>query len=193
MGHHFLDERRPFELPGAHPHYTPDRPGQVNHISLDLSLDIPQQRYEGRCTIVLNPVREDVRQLTLDAVNLDISAVTVDGVAQAFDSDGEQLHIHLAASPQVDSPIAVAIAYQVVQPQRGLYFISPDEHYLDKPIQVWTQGEDEDSRFWFPCFDYPGQLASSEIRVRIPSELMAVSNGRLVSVESEGDEKISHC
>ncbi|MGF1535138.1 MAG: M1 family aminopeptidase [Elainellaceae cyanobacterium] len=193
MGHHFrLDERRTFELPGARPHYTPDRPGQVIHISLDLSLDIPQQRYEGHCTIVLNPIRDDVKQLTLDAVNLDIGEVTVDGTAQVFDYDGEQLQIHLTHPPQVESPIAVAIAYRVEQPQRGLYFVGPDEHYPDKPIQVWTQGEDEDSRFWFPCFDYPGQLASSEIRVRVPSQLIAVSNGRLVSVESEGDDKIYH-
>lgn len=193
MGHHFrLDERRPFELPGAHPHYTPDRPGQVNHISLDLALDIPQRRYGGCCTILLNPVRDDIRQLTLDAVNLTIREVTVDGVEQAFDYDGEQLQIHLATAPQVNSPIAVAIAYSVEQPQRGLYFVGPSEHYPDKPVQVWTQGEDEDSRYWFPCFDYPGQLASSEIRVRVPEALTAVSNGRLVSVESEGNEKIYH-
>ncbi len=193
MGYHFrLDDRRSFALPGAQPHYTPDRPGQVNHISLDIVLDIPHRRYSGRCTILLKPMRDDVKQLTLDAVNLTINEVTVDGATQPFDYDGEQLQIHLSQAPQIDSPIAVAIAYQVEQPQRGLYFIGPSDHYPDKPVQVWTQGEDEDSRFWFPCFDYPGQLASSEIRVRVPSDLMAVSNGRLVSVESEGDHKIYH-
>jgi len=29
-------KHKSFELPGARPHYTPDRPGQVNHIALDL-------------------------------------------------------------------------------------------------------------------------------------------------------------
>ncbi|MGB3613101.1 MAG: M1 family metallopeptidase, partial [Elainellaceae cyanobacterium] len=199
MGHHYrlADERRPFELPGASPHYTPDRPGQVNHIFLDLLLDIPQRRYEGQCTILLTPIRDDVTQLTLDAVNLGISRVTVDEVEQAFDYDGEQLQITLVQSPQVGTPISVAIAYSVDQPQRGIYFIGPDKHYPSKSVQVWTQGEDEDSRYWFPCFDYPGQLASSEIRVHVPSNLMAISNGRLVSVESaagegDGDHKIYH-
>lgn len=199
MGHYYslVDERRSFELPGASPHYTPDRPGQVNHISLDLSLDIPQRRCKGCCTIVLTPVRDDVKQLTLDAVNLAIDHVTVDDVAQTFDCDGEQLQIYLAQSPERGTPISVAIAYSVDQPQRGIYFVGPDEHYPDKPVQVWTQGEDEDSRYWFPCFDYPGQLASSEVRVRVPSDLMVISNGRLVSVESvsaagEEDDKIYH-
>jgi hypothetical protein len=35
-----------FELPGARPHYNPDRPGQVEHIFLDLALDIPNQEFQ---------------------------------------------------------------------------------------------------------------------------------------------------
>ena len=190
MGHHYRDERRPFELPGATPHYTPDRPGQVKHIALDLTLDIPQQRYDGQCTILLEPVRGGISQFTLDAVNLTIGSVAVDGREQSFDYDGEQLTIHLDTPPEQGKPIPVAIAYSVDQPQRGLYFIGPDQHYPNKPVQVWTQGEDEDSRYWFPGFDYPGQLASSEIRVRVPSHLTAISNGRLVSVETDGEDKV---
>ena len=73
----------------------------------------------------------------------------------------------------------IAIAYRVDKPERGLYFIGPDEHYPNKATQVWTQGEDEDSRYWFPCFDYPGQLAISEIRVRVPKQYLAIANGEI--------------
>jgi len=181
-----------FELPGARPHYNPDRPGQVEHISLDLILDIPQQSFQGTCQIRLNPVRNGIERLTLDAADLDIQAVQVDEAVQSFDYDGEQLHINLAVPTQTGKQVTIAIAYQVEQPQRGLYFICPDKHYPDKPLQVWTQGEDEDSRFWFPCFDYPGQLATSEIRVQVPAQLTAISNGVLISTESKGDSKIYH-
>ena len=183
---------RSFELPGARPHYNPDRPGQVEHIFLDLDFDIPQQSYQGTCTIRLNPVRSGIERLTLDAVNLTIDTVKIADQAQAFDYDGEQLHVQLRTPTIAGTPLTLAIAYHVVQPQRGLYFIAPDKHYPNKPVQVWTQGEDEDSRFWFPCFDYPGQLATSEIRVRIPSGFMAISNGELVSMEADGDRKIYH-
>ena len=71
----------------------------------------------------------------------------------------------------------------------GIYFIQPDEHYPDKPTQVWTQGEDEDSRFWFPCFDYPGQLSTSEIRVTVPKPLKVVSNGELIDTEEDRKNK----
>ncbi|MEB3214316.1 MAG: M1 family aminopeptidase, partial [Leptolyngbyaceae bacterium] len=184
--------RRTFELPGARPHYTPDRPGQVEHIALDLEFDIPNKRYEGTCTIHINPVRDGITRLLLDAVRLDIDAITIEGEPQPFDYDGEQLTIRLTRATVANQSIAVAIAYHVQHPQRGIYFIAPDEHYPDKPTQVWTQGEDEDSRFWFPCFDYPGQLASSEIKVRVPKHFIAISNGELRSVEKEGDTATYH-
>jgi aminopeptidase N len=181
-----------FQLPGSRPHYNPDRPGQVEHIFLNLTLDIPHQSYQGLCKIRLKPIRNGIERLTLDAVNLNIQSIEVDQIPQNFDYDGEQLSIKLDPSTQVDKSIVIAIAYSVEKPQRGIYFIQPDKNYPHKPTQVWTQGEDEDSRFWFPCFDYPGQLSTSEIRVRVPKPLIAISNGELISTEEDGDYKIFH-
>ncbi len=186
------NDRKSFELPGAIPHYNPDRPGQVEHIFLDLALDIPHQSLQGVCTITLNPIRNGIKQLTLDAVNLNIQSVQVDETAQHFDYDSTQLHIYLQNDIQAGKPIKIAIAYSVEKPQRGIYFIAPNQHYPNKPTQVWTQGEDEDSRFWFPCFDYPGQLATSEIRVRVPKPFIAISNGELIGTEDADEEKIYH-
>lgn len=183
---------KPFELPGARPHYNPDRPGQVEHIFLDLSLDIPKQSYQGSCSIRLLPIRNGIDRLTMDAVNLNIESVQVDEVPQNFDYDGEQLSIQLSEATQIGKRLLIAIAYSVAKPQRGIYFIQPDKHYPNKPTQVWTQGEDEDSRFWFPCFDYPGQLSTSEIRVRVPNPLVAISNGELIYTTEDGDYKIYH-
>ncbi|ARV57661.1 aminopeptidase [Nostocales cyanobacterium HT-58-2] len=181
-----------FELPGAKPHYNPDRPGQVEHIFLDLNLDIANRRYHGSCNITLTPIRNGIDRLNLDAVNLNVESVQVDGKAQNFDHDGQKLSIQLDPLTQVGKRIVIAIAYSVDKPQRGIYFIQPDKHYPKKPSQVWTQGEDEDSRFWFPCFDYPGQLSTSEIRIRVPKHLIAISNGQLIATEEQGEDKIYH-
>lgn len=191
----YLDENnghKSFELPGARPHYTPDRPGQLEHIFLDIALDIPNQSYQGTCKIRLMPIRNGIDRLTLDAVNQTIKEVSVAGVPQTFDYDGEKLQVYLAEPMQAGKQITLAIDYAVEKPQRGIYFIGPDKHYPNKPVQVWTQGEDEDSRFWFPCFDYPGQLASSEIRVRVPKQFIAISNGELIATEPSAEEKIYH-
>ncbi|MBF2015750.1 MAG: M1 family metallopeptidase [Rivularia sp. T60_A2020_040] len=181
-----------FVLPGAKPQYNPDRPGQVKHIFLDLNLDIPNQSVRGTCKITLAPIRDGVDRLRLDAVNLNIESVAVAGTPQKFDYDGEYLDIELDSPTQVNRRVEIIIGYSVEKPQRGIYFILPDAHYPDKPTQVWTQGEDEDSRFWFPCFDYPGQLSTSEIRVTVPKPFMAISNGELVSVEDDGANQVYH-
>ena len=194
MSHFYFDaeeDRKSFELPGAKPHYNPDRPGQVNHIFLNLILDVPNQSFKGTCTTTITPVRPGIEQLTMDAVDLDIESVLIDGVSQEFDYDGEQIQIHLQ-QPATTEAIKVEIGYSVDHPQRGLYFIQPTENYPNKPTQVWTQGEDEDSRFWFPCFDYPGQLATSEIRVKVPTGFKAISNGELVNTENVDDGVIYH-
>ncbi|MBD0388888.1 MAG: aminopeptidase, partial [Nostoc sp. C3-bin3] len=108
---------KPFELPGARPHYNPDRPGQVEHIFLDLSLDIPKLCYQGSCSIRLLPIRNGIDRLTLDAVNLNIESVQVDEVPQNFDYDGEQLSIQLSEATQIGKRLLIAIAYSVAKPQ----------------------------------------------------------------------------
>lgn len=185
------EEARSFELPGAKPHYNPDRPGQVEHICLALDLDISRRSLAGICTIHIAPVRAGITSLSLDAVDMTIESVSVASVGQPFEYDGETLEIELL-QPTTTEKIAVAIAYKLEEPQRGIYFIQPDDHYPDKPVQVWTQGEDEDSRFWFPCFDYPGQLATSEIKVIVPKPYRAISNGALIATEDHGDRTLYH-
>ena len=195
MSHIYFDaeesDRKSFELPGARPHYNPDRPGQVDHIFLDLVLNIPEQSFKGTCTTTITPVRSGIDRLTMDAVDLNIESVSIDGISRQFDYDGEQIEIYLQEGTTTKA-IKVEIAYSVDNPQRGLYFISPNEDYPNKPTQVWTQGEDEDSRFWFPCFDYPGQLATSEIRVKVPAGFTAISNGELINTQKVDDGVVYH-
>jgi aminopeptidase N len=185
------EEKKSFELPGAKPHYNPDHYGQVQHIFLDLDLDIPNQSFTGICTITLTPVRKNIPQLSLDAVDLTIESVLIDNVSQSFEYDGEVITINLLP-PTTEEDLKIAIAYSKEKPQRGLYFIAPDEYYPNKPRQVWTQGEDEDSRYWFPCFDYPGQLATSEIKITVPQDYIAISNGELFKTEELEGNKIYH-
>ncbi|MEN9223347.1 MAG: hypothetical protein Q6M04_13020, partial [Thermostichus sp. BF3_bins_97] len=135
---------KPFALPGSQPHYTPDRPGQVQHIRLELDLDLESETVLGLCQIQLQPIRAGIRSLKLDAVRLGIQSVRVNGAEQSFEEEGETLQIQLS-QPTTTAPLTLEIAYRLEKPQRGLYFIKPNPHYPDKPLQVWTQGEDEDS------------------------------------------------
>jgi aminopeptidase N len=86
----------------------------------------------------------------------------------------------------------VSIEYKVVRPPLGLHFIGPDRGYPDKPRQVWTQGEDEFARYWFPCHDAPHDRTTTEMIVRVPRGFTAISNGRLVRKAARGREALFH-
>ncbi|MFN9063205.1 MAG: aminopeptidase, partial [Pseudanabaena sp.] len=139
-------KHKSFHMPGAKPHYNPDRPGQVEHIALDLVLDIPQQAIAGTCKIRLRPVRDGIMEMTLDAVSLRIDNVSITDQIEAkpdpdkskckFDYDGEFLKIYLNQPTQAGVPIEIAIAYAAEQPQRGIYFVQPTEAQPNKPTQV---------------------------------------------------------
>ena len=182
-----------FQLPGSFPHYLPDQQGHLFHVALNLYLDIPNRSLEGSSTLYITPIRANTHQLTLDAVNLIIDCVMIDQIQQPFDYDGKRLYIRLNKPTKSNyHPFELTIAYRAEAPRRGIYFIAPDVNYPHKPTQVWTQGENQDSRFWFPCFDQPGQLVTSEIRVRVPDCFLVISNGELISTESKGNDKIYH-
>lgn len=183
---------RSFELPGAKPHYSPDRPGQVEHIFLDLTIDLERGQCQGVCQIRLTPIRNGLRHLMLDAVQQEIHRVLIQNQPQSFDYDGQCLQIYTTEPLPVGEAIVIEIHYQIDRPSRGLYFIYPTPADPQKPLQAWTQGEDEDSRYWFPCFDYPGQLATSEIRVKVPSGFRAISNGELIECRDVGEQRLYH-
>jgi aminopeptidase N len=85
----------------------------------------------------------------------------------------------------------IRIAYRAT-PARGLYFLEPDEHVQDRPRQVWTQGQDEDSRHWFPCHDKPNVKMTFEIDVQVPRGWFALSNGALVKRDDKPNAKRWH-
>ena len=86
----------------------------------------------------------------------------------------------------------IAIDYKGA-PRRGLYFIAPDDGYPDKPVQAWTQGQDEDSRYWFPCFDAPNEKATSEVTVTVPGDhVRAVERRAGRPTRPSGDKRTLH-
>ena len=180
----------PFALPGATEHYAPDRPALVEHIRIELELDFEQREIRGRCTSRIKAVR-DLNVVTFDAVEIDVRQVKVDSKSAEFYNTGAQLNVSLPAPLSAGDLAEVAIAYRT-RPSRGLYFIGPDKAYPDRPLQAWTQGQDEDARAWFPCLDAPSQKATTEVIATFPSEMTALSNGTIVADRKKGPRRTMH-
>src|SRR5690606_27078286 len=182
--------KREFALPGARARYSPDRVCDIRHIKIDVELDTDARRITGTCTLTLSPVVSGRTWLRLGPVELDIAPARRAGERPEHRHDGKVLQVDLGEVREGQA-FDLEVDYSG-QPRRGIYFIGPDEAYPDKPTQVWTQGQDEDSRFWFPCFDAPSEKATSEVIATVPARFFALSNGTLVSDTSEGDRRRWH-
>ncbi|MEO8701901.1 MAG: M1 family aminopeptidase [Kofleriaceae bacterium] len=182
---------REFAFPGTRARYAPDRVVDIQHIALALEVDPALRTVVGTATLRATVVAPGTTSLELDAVELQIEAVTVGGAAAGFRHDGRKLRVDLGTAHPTGAELVIAIAYRGA-PRRGLYFIGPDEGYPHKPLQAWTQGQDEDSRYWFPCLDAPNQKATSELVVTVPATLFALSNGVLVGDRSDAGKRTLH-
>src|SRR5262245_54308299 len=162
-------QRRQFAAPGSTPRHARDRVADIRHIRLELSFDFAAKRVSGRCTTTLVPINDGLEQVEFDAVELTIHRVLRTDRALTYTYDGRKLLVTLDGAAGSGDEVVIVIEYEA-QPRRGLYFVGPDAAYPDKPQEVWTQGEDEDSRYWFPCYDYPNDKATSEIVATVPAQ-----------------------
>ncbi|MHB8873967.1 MAG: M1 family aminopeptidase [Myxococcaceae bacterium] len=175
----------PFPFPTATPHYAADRPVRAEHLRLEVSLDFERREVTGTALTRVRAVRE-VRELTFDAVALEVEWVLVDDRRARFENTGRLLRVELPNPLAEGESAEVSVRYRC-RPTRGLYFLAPDEAYPSRPRQVWTQGQDQDSRCWFPCLDAPAQKATSELSATFPASMIALSNGTKVFDEATGE------
>lgn len=182
---------REFVLPGTRPRWAPDRPVDIEHYRIAVALFPKEHRLTGETTVRARVLAPEVRRLELDAVELEIADVREGDTSRRFEHDGRALRIDLGGARREGATIEVTITY-AARPRRGLYFIGPDAGYPDKPAQVWTQGQDEDSRYWFPCVDTPHEKATSEVIAEVPATWYALSNGVLVDDQTTGDRRRLH-
>lgn len=185
---------RPFSFPGTTRKYERDRPFSIQHIALDLALDVPARTVRGTATLSIARVDRAATTLSLDAVGFTLGRVELDAEggsgpkAAAFVYDGDTLTVTI---PEGFEKGDVVVAYAAT-PRAGLYFLAPDEHVRDRPNQVWSQCQDEDARHWFPCHDKPHVKQTTEMRVRVPATWQALSNGKLVEQRVENGSAVFH-
>ena len=183
--------RRPFAAPGAKARYAPDRPAAIQHIALTLSFDFKEHVLFGSCRTTFRAVGKPLRSLEMDVDHLHIKAVRSAGNKKlGFETMGGRLIIDLGQILQPGKSSSVIVDYEARQPGQGVYFISPDKAYPQKPVQVWTQGQDQDAHYWFPCIDYPNAKATTEVIATVPANFFVLSNGALVSTTANKAAKI---
>lgn len=186
-----------FVFRGTRRVYERPRPFCIEHIALDLEIDHPGRALSGTAEIAFRRVAHAATELHLDALGFELEAVQLlKGKRRTSKGWRAAPHVYDDETLIVSVPAAldhgfVRVKYRA-EPRRGMYFLEPDEEVPERPRQLWTQCQDEDARYVFPCHDKPHIKQTMDIRVRVEPGWFVLSNGDLTSsakAQKQGDFK----
>ncbi|MBI3548040.1 MAG: HEAT repeat domain-containing protein [Elusimicrobia bacterium] len=178
-------------LLGKESRYSPDRTFDTLHVKLDLDVDFVRRAMRGTCTASVRAYVDKLSSLSFDAGGMRISGVKVDGKTARFKHDGKKLVVTVPPI-RAGHEAQVEMRYQITDPEVGVHFVKPGPGTKARFPQMWSQGQPEDARFWFPCHDAPHEKATSEIVARVPRGFTAVSNGVLLESGIKGGKAFFH-
>ena len=158
--------------------------------AVSLSPDLDKASFTGSVTISAEAT-QTVNEIVLNAIELDIHAVEVNGspVPFSLNEELERLIIDVAVSP---GPITLHISFTgtLNDKLRGFYRSTfTDENGAIRTIAT-TQMQSTDCRRAFPCFDEPDFKATFAIDITCDADLLAVSNGREIRRETQPNGQV---
>ena len=175
-----------FRHPGTR-HYPRDRRLALRHVRVEVDVDVAARTLRGSCSLTVVPLGR-AELLELDARDLRIARVEVDGHTAPHAVVGDVLRVTPARPLVPGAPATVMVAY-ATSPERGLHFVGPDRAHPGRPTQAWSQGQADNSSSWFPCIDAPDAKATTEVIAWVPAGMTAISNGVKVLDEHHGDRR----
>ncbi|MCD9187666.1 MAG: HEAT repeat domain-containing protein [Pyrinomonadaceae bacterium] len=180
----------------------------IKHVAIDLRFDWDKESAYGNTVVTLAPFK-NTDKITLDAAQMQIVSVTkADGKALKFNykqgAEDNNLEIILDRVYKVGEDVSVKIDYRTAYVNkvedtetsigsfgRGLRFIKPNDENPNKPMQIWSQGETEFNRYWFPSYDSPNDFRTSELKATVDKKYFVVSNGKLMSKKENSDGTVT--
>lgn len=179
---------REFCAPDTAEHFPPDLVVDWSDLTLVVDVDVLGRRIKGAATWQGTVRQASLQRLRLDADSFEVLRV-FDGAGSqlGWHHDGRSLWVELGKTYHRGELLRVAIDFDTREPRAGFYFVLPDADHPDRPAHAWTQGQDEDSKYWFPCHDSPNHKVRLRIVATVPEGMVALSNGRLRSVHGAAD------
>ena len=181
-----LHAEKPFDFKS-----TPGKlPKQVvpTEYAIRIVPNVEAKTFAGSAIIKIK-VNQPVRQLILNALELNVNGAIVDDKPlspSAIKLDGKQQLLTLSLPselPEGEHAVGLSFTGKINQAGQGLYYAPYQEEGTGaKKILLGTQFEATDARRMFPCWDEPSFRARFQLTVVIPRNWMAVSN---MPVEAE--------
>ncbi len=175
-----LNAEKPFDFAT-----TPGKlPKQVvpEEYAIRIAPDLGKFTLAGSETVKLK-VRQPVRRLVLNALEINITSASLDEKAipepaLKLDPKQETLTITLASElPSGPHSLELNFTGKINQQGQGLYYVPYQEQGTGaKKIMLGTQFEATDARRFFPCWDEPSFRARFQLTAVVPENFTAISN-----------------
>jgi len=162
----------------------------AQHYVLRVSFDRAAKKVFGDTTVVLKPMAEGFTEFSLDAVGLTFESVKLEpgGTALQYKATPGSIKITLDRSYGPADTVSVRLKYSAA-PKKGVYFVDAvtDTDRVNHSAQIWTQGEPDEARHWFPSFDFPSDKATTEEYITAASDETVIGNGEFLGKTDNGN------
>lgn len=174
----------------------------VKHIALDLQFDWTTRQAYGIASITLGFLRP-TDHILLDAAHMKIKDVKLGEQKLTFQYYGgesdENLKIKLPRSFTPQETIMLSVDYRTqwineTDPAniwgsngKGIRFFEPSSSDQRRKRQIWSMAEFQSARYWFPGYDAPNDLRTTEFRATVDKNFTVISNGVLVDTRNNNN------
>jgi aminopeptidase N len=157
----------------------------VQNYRIQVSFDRAKKEVFGDTTISFKPLRDGMRSIEFDAVELAIGSVALEpsSTPLQFRNTKRTVTVTLDKPYGPEDVVSVRFKYKA-KPVKGIYFVDADSGHS---AQIWTQGEPDEARHWFPSFDFPSDKATTEQIITADKDDTVVGNGELIAKTQNAD------
>lgn len=187
-----------FSLPAqrARPDFNRYSNFDVQSYTIRASFDRAKKEVFGDTTVTFKPTKADFKSIELDAVGLTFSSVKLDPAGQTlqYRTTPTKIIVTLDKAYQPADTVAIRLVYTTTNPKKGIYFRDEERAangQVQHSAQIWSQGEAEEARYWFPGFDFPSDKALTEEYITAGAEETVIGNGEFLGKSTNDNGSVT--
>lgn len=179
------------------PNFNRTQTFDAQHYIIRASFDRASKKVIGETSISLKPLKNGFAIVELDAVDLTFQSVKLEpiDIDLKYKTLPGKIIITLDKAYSPADIVSIRLKYTAT-PKKGVYFVAAQNDTRGNDLhssQIWTQGEPDEARHWFPSFDFPSDKATTEQYITAEKGETVIGNGELVKkVENSNGTETWH-
>ncbi len=178
----------------ARPNFNREQTYDVQNYVIRASFDRRAKKVFGDTTVSLKPLKPSTTSVELDAVGLAFESVKLEGsdAQLKYRTTTDKVIVTLDKAYGPSDTVSIRFKYTTKDPKKGVYFVDAEkENGTGHSDQIWSQGEAEEARYWFPSFDFPSDKATTEEYITAQKGEVVVGNGIFLGKTENADRTVT--